>query len=323
MKSFRILILFFLINIFLYSNEEILTDIDKTEIKIGEKIILITKIKNLKDVEILWQDIVPSDASVDIISKRDFSKNDYLNLEIIFTFFNTGVYTDLFFTIPIKEKDGEMIYLETKKFTINVSGVLKEEDKNIIRNITDPSKIELKKEKEQEKFNFKFDFILKILAIILGIILLGAILYYFLYKYLFKINPKDKEFVKKLSPYEKFLYTIERINFDINEERILVEEKLSILTEALKELITNEFNMNAISETTKELIINLREINFNIEITNIINKLFNEIDMVKFAKASYDYDRLLYYYNTIKELGVKINSIYKEKEEQMAFERAT
>ncbi len=312
MKRIKILI-FFLINFFLYSEEDIITDINKTDIKIGEKIILTTKIKDLKEVEVLWQDITASDASVDIISKKDFFKDNYLNLEIIFTFYDSGNYNDFFFTIPIKEKDGEMLYLETKKFNISATGVLKEEDKNVIRNIDDPSKIELKKEKEQEKFNFKFGFILKIVLLIIALIFIGLVLYYFLHKYIMKLKPKDKEFVKKLPPYEKFLYDIERVNFQVNDQRIVVEEKLSILTEALKELITTEFNMNAIAETTKELIINLREINFDTEITNSINRLFSEMDMIKFAKAPYDYDKLLYYYNNIKELGAKINSLYKEK----------
>lgn len=308
----NLIVIFLFITLSLFS-EDIITQISKTSIKIGERITLVTKIKNLKDCEVLWQDITPSDASVDTISKKDFFKDNYFNLEITFTFFNSGEYNDFFYTIPIKEKNGEMIYLETKKFNISVSGVLSEEDKNNIRNITDPSKIELRKEKDQEKFSFKFGFIILIACIIIGLIIVALLLYYFLHKYLTRLNPKDKEFVKKLPPYEKFLYDIERVSFSVNDERIIVEEKLSILTEAVKELIKEEFNMNAPSETTKELIINLREINFDNEITNTINRLFSEMDMVKFAKAFYDYDRLLYYYNNIKELGARINTIYREK----------
>jgi len=312
MRRFVVFNLLFL-NFLLFSDDNILTEINKTHIKIGEKITLLTKIKDLKDAEVLWQDITPSDASVDTLSKKDFFKDNYLNLEIIFTFFNSGEYKDFFYTIPIKERNGEMIYLETKKINITVDGFLSEEDKNNIRNITDPSKIELRKEKDQEKFSFKFGFILLIILGTILLIIVGLIIYYLLHKYLTRLNPKDNEFVKNLPPYEKFLYDIERVSFNVNDERVVVEEKLSILTEALKELITNEFKMNAISETTKELILNLRDINFDPQITNEINRLFNEIDMVKFAKAFYDYDRLLYYYNTIKELGSRVNCLYKEK----------
>ena len=315
MRKRDFIVLFLFINLYIFS-QEILTEISRTSIKIGERITLITKIKDLKECEVLWQDITPSDASVDTLSKKDFFKENYLNLEITFTFFDSGEYIDFFYTIPIKDKNGEMIYLETKKFNISVTGILSEVDKNNIRNINDPSKIELRKEKDQEKFSFKIGFILVIIFIIAVLIIFGLIIYYFLHKYLMRLNPKHNEFVKNLPPYEKFLYDIERVNFSINDERITVEEKLSILSEALKELIKGEFNMNAPSETTKELIINLREINFDNEITNIINRLFNEIDMVKFAKAPYDYDRLLYYYNNIKELGAKINNIYREKIEK-------
>jgi hypothetical protein len=312
----KILVLFYLLLsfsfIFSEATGDIIEKISKKEIKIGEKINLSLKIPKMKDVKVLWQDMSYSDTSADIISKKDFYKDDYLNLEIVFTFFSAGNYNKFFFTVPISKKDGEMVYLESDKFDINVKSPLTKEELENVKNLNDPSKIELRKEKEQAKFSFRFEPYVIIILIVLGVILIGLILYFVLYKqFMKKKNVKVQK--KKLPPYEEFLASAAKVDFDMKEERIVIENKLSFLTEILKELIYNEYSLNAPSETTRELINSLQEINFDSEITVQINKLFQEIDMIKFAKSEYDYDKLVYFLSSIKNLGSNINNIYKAK----------
>ncbi|MCK4799207.1 MAG: hypothetical protein KAT05_17675 [Spirochaetes bacterium] len=298
------------------TNDSIISTISKTNIKIGEKITLLLKVPDLKDVKVLWEDMSELHQEVEIYSKKDFYKGKYLNFEIIFTFFYSGDYEGFIFTIPISTPDGEMLYLETDKYNIIVESPLTEEEIENLKNIKDPSKIELRKEKEQVKIAFHFSTYIKIILFIIGFILLAMIIYYFLYKKIMKKRKEDE--IKKLPPYQRFLADLEIILFDVKDDRKIVEKKLSELTEILKELIYGELFFNAPSETTKELIISLKQTEFDPNIIAILNDLFNEIDMIKFAKAPVNYDRLKYYVDTIRKLGNKIHnykmSILKEEE---------
>ena len=138
-----------------------------------------------------------------------------------------------------------------------------------------------------------------------------------MYKFIFKRkNGKENE-KTKLPPYENFLKNVSQINFDPNDERPATENKLSILTEVLKELIYDEYQLNAPSETTKELIRSLRDIGFKEEIVIDMNTFYTEIDLIKFAKAPYNYDRLILFLNKIKDLGSRINQDYREKNSEV------
>ena len=286
------------------------TKLTKTDIKIGEKINLTVKIPNLENAKVLWEDMTYTDASCDVLSKKEFYKDKLFNIDIEYTFFDAGTYKDFLFTIPISVKGGDVLYLTTNKYTINVASPLTNEEIENIKSILDPSKIELRKEKEQAKFNFVILPYLKVILIILFVILAGLVIYFFLYRKFGKLKGTEAS-VKKLPPYEQFLADISRIEFGINDSRIETENKLSLLTEILKELIYREYSLNAPSETTRELVTSLKQINFNDEILLEINRLFFEIDMIKFARSEYDYDGLVFFLGAIKSLGERINTIYR------------
>jgi len=311
-KYFVVLLFLSLSRIFPDSSDDIISEITKNSIKIGEKAVLTTKIAGIKDMKILWQDLSKSDADIEVLSTKNSYIKDYLILEIVFTSFKPKEYVDFYFTIPMVDPAGESLYLETKKYSISVNGVLSPTDLEAAKNIQDPSKIELKPEKDQEKFGFNFKPYVKLIIIILIALACAAVVFYLLYNYF--IKKKFME-VKKadISPYERFLANINMIVFEPDEDRKESEYKLSILSESLKELIFGEFTINAPSETTRELIRTLKLNNFDEDITFIINKLFTEMDMIKFAKAPYDFDRLQFFYGKIKELGEKINELYKYK----------
>jgi hypothetical protein len=308
-----ILFLLNLSNVFPDSTEDFITKntkISKTDIRIGERINLIVKIPNLETAKVLWQEMTYSDSSADILTKKEYYKDKLFCIDIDFSFFDPGTYRDFIFTVPISVKGGDVLYLTTNKYTINVKSPLSNEEIENIKNIKDPSKIELRKEKEQAKFNFSFLPYLKIIVIILILLLIGTVIYFLLYRHFRKLKGTDVS-ERKLPPYEQFLLDISRVQFNLDDDRLEIENKLSDLTEILKELIYREYSLNAPSETTRELVSSLKEINFNDEILLEISRLFREIDMIKFARSDYEFDRMFFYLTSVKSLGEKINNIYK------------
>ncbi len=280
--------------------------ISKTEIKIGEKINLYITMQNLENVSVLWEDLTSTNNKVDVISKKSSYKNKNLIFEIEFTFFESGEYNNLSFTIPISQPSGQMLYLYSENYNIIVKNPLTNEELDVIRNIKDPSSIEIKKEKDQASFPFYFSFYLKIITAIFLILIAALIIYHFLYKYIMKIRNNDK--LKNIPPYQMFLVKLEKLSFKRNDDRKTIELKLSKLTEIFKELIYKEFSLNAPSETTNELIISLKKITFDQNLVLLLNNLLKEIDMIKFAKAPIEFDRLSFYIRSIKEIGNKIHS---------------
>lgn len=297
------------------TDDRIVTNLSKDTIKIGEKILLTIKVPNLNDIKVLWEDMTSSDNSVDVISKKDYYKANNTIFEIEFTFFNPGIYQYFHFTIPISQND-EMFYLVTDKFDIRADGVLTAEEIKNLKSIEDPSKIVLRKEKDIAKINFTFGPYIKIITIILVLLLIGLILFFILYKFILKKGGVKESAKPKLPPYENFLKNIAQIIFNEKDSRHETENKLSLLTEALKELIYEEFDFNAPTETTKEFVRSLRSNNFKEEIVLKVNTLFTEIDMIKFAKASYTYDNLNYFLNSVKELASVINQEYRLKQSE-------
>jgi hypothetical protein len=312
MRKYPAALLLFLslFRLFSDSSDDIISEITKSSIKIGKKAVITTKLSGMKDMKILWQDLSKSEADIEVLSTKDSYIKDYLNLEIVFTSFKPKEYVDLYFTIPMVDPAGESFYLETKKYSISVNGVLSPTDLEAAKSIQDPSKIELKPEKGQEKFSFNFRPYAAVIVTILIALACAAVIFYLLYNYF--IKKKFKE-VKKadISPYERFLASMNMIVFEPDEDRKESEYKLSVLSESLKELIFGEFMISAPSETTRELIRALKLNNFDEDVTFIINKLFTEMDMIKFAKAPYDFDRLHFFYEKIKELGGRIHELYK------------
>ncbi|HPO51110.1 MAG TPA: hypothetical protein PLO89_12360, partial [Spirochaetota bacterium] len=171
--------------------------------------------------------------------------------------------------------------------------------------------------KDIASIKFSFAPYLKIIIVIVSILLAGAVVYFILYKFIFKNKKGGSRQTQKLPPYENFLKNVALINFIPQDERVVTENKLSSLTEALKELIYDEYDLNAPSETTKELVRSLRDINFKDDITNEINTLYTEIDLIKFAKAPYDYDRLIMFLNRIKEIGGIINQDFRARNNEV------
>ena len=294
-----------------------ISKISKTYIKIGEKINLKIKIKNQnnaklsideinKRANILWEEIKVTDNKAEIYSTKDYHKDKYLILEINFTFFTSGEYNDFNFKIPMDNSSGKIIYINSENYKITVENPLTQQEILNLKTIKDPTKIELKKEKEQARIPFKYSFYILFFLFIIILVILGIFIYYFLIKFL-KKKLKGED-INKIPPYQKFLIAISKIYFDEKDDRKTIEKKLSLLTEVLKELIYEDFSFNAPCETTRELIQSLRNNHIENTIILSINSLFNEIDMVKFAKAEINLDKLKYYIESIKDIGNNIHN---------------
>ena len=299
------------------------TAISLETFKIGKRVTLTTKITNLPDMKVLWQDVSKSDNKFDIISTRDhYEKKTRLVLEIVFTSFDAGIYEDVHFTIPLKDGQSEMTYLETKKYHIEVTEEITESDLNTmmsqIQSAQDLDKIELRpgsdregaKCMEQAHFGFNFKPYIKVILFIVMIILICGIAFYLLWTYLMKKKPSQEE-EEKIPPFDKFVLDMETTEFVADDERIEAERKLSVLTSALKNLITGECRIRIVGDTTRELLSALKKHNFNTDWTNKINRSFGEIDMIKFAKADYTLPQLNMYKDEIRQLGYDIHQIYK------------
>ncbi len=339
LKIFFILAVTFCVNLYSYGQDDgeseqseaaenvITTTISLETFKIGKKVTLTTKITNMPNMKVLWQDVSKSDNKFDIISTRDYyEKKTTLVLEIVFTSFDVGIYEDVHFTIPLKDEDSQMTYLETKKYHIEVTEEITESDLNTmmsqIQSAQDLDKIELRpgsdkegaKCMEQAHFGFNFKPYIKIILFVLMIVIICAITFYLLWTYLMKKKPSQEE-EEKIPPFDKFVLDMEMTEFAADEERVEAERKLSVLTSALKNLITGECNIRIVGDTTRELLSALKKHNFNTEWTNKINRSFGEIDMIKFAKADYTLPQLNMYKDEIKQLGYDIHQIYKTEPE--------
>ena len=305
-----------LITFFIFSEEENevgKTTINKTIIKIGEKITISNELFNIKQVKVLWKDATLSNEKGEIISYKDYySKSGSLFLDVVITFFEPGEYENFYVTIPLLTDDDETLYFYSKETTITVNELLTTEEKENIGKAEQIPPDLLKKEKDIAPFNFNIKPYIWIIVLVVLIAIIIVISIILIMKFIKKKKSPIKQKIEKKEPYKDFLYAINNINFKESDDRIATETKLSLLTEALKELIHEEFLTGAYSETTRELIHSLRKINFDAALTNEINRIFTKLDMIKFAKAPFLLTELENYFADTKNLGSSINERYKE-----------
>ncbi len=308
-----LIILFISFNLFSAEGNDVgKTTIDKTSIKIGEKITISNELFNIKDVKILWKDVTLSSDKGEIISYKDYYKANSLFLDVVVTFFEAGEYDNFYVTIPIVNSDNETLYFYSKETTISVIELLTAEEKANIEKAEQIPPDLLKPEKDIAPFNFNIKPYIWIIVLVIALIAIIIISIILIRKFSKRKKGPVIEKVKKSEPYEEFLSTIRGIEFNDSDERIVMETKLSLLSEALRGLINEEFLSGAYSETTRELIYSLRKINFDATLTNEINRIFNKLDMIKFAKAHVILDELNGYLSEIKKLGLDINDLYKQ-----------
>jgi hypothetical protein len=306
--------------------EEILpvTDfsVNKTEILLGGKInfqFSIEAVNKENSYEILNEEFRISHP-FEIIS-IDYKKlsNQTTLVSGEMTSFIPGEQKDIKMSVPVSFSDGTVAIFSTDNQTFNVLPVLTKEEEEALKKVEDPSTIELRASLPQEKFRLYFEGWLLLALIVIVLSILAVIIYRYVIKRLRSKMLSEEEScdpLDKLSPYEKFLFMMET-NSAYSADRKETEIRLSGISCALKELITQTFNfdaqLNAKSETTRELLRSMRNANIDDVLVSNIAAVFNSMDMVKFAKANINQDVFNDYVQNIRQFGSKINEIGKQE----------
>jgi hypothetical protein len=324
-KKYLWIIAILLVSSMLFGEETLpVTDfsVNKTEILLGGKInfqFSIEAVNNENSYEILNEEFRISHP-FEIIS-IDYKKlsNQTTLVSGEMTSFIPGEQKDIKMSVPVSFSDGTVAIFSTDNQTFNVLPVLTKEEEEALKKVEDPSTIELRASLPQEKFRLYFEGWLLLALIVIVLSILAVIIYRYVIKRLrSKMLSEEKSCdpLDKLSPYEKFLFMMET-NSAYSADRKETEIRLSGISCALKELITQTFNfdaqLNAKSETTRELLRSMRNTNIDDVLVSNIAAVFNSMDMVKFAKANINQDVFNDYVQNIRQFGSKINEIGKQE----------
>lgn len=295
--------------------------LNKTEIKLGEKInfqFSIAANDKTEKYEILTEEFkVTRPIEVLSVNYKKLSDNTTLVSGKI-TSFTTGELKDIKMSVPVSFSDGTVTIFSTENQTFNVLPVFTDEEKEALKNVEDPSTIELRSPLPQEKFRLYFENWIILILVVVALAIGAVLIYQLIIK---KIHAKTSDGetsgdpTDSLSAYEKFLFVMEN-NCKYSSERKETEVKLSEMSSALKELIMHTFNfenpLNTKSETTRELLYSMRHENIDDVLISNIGAVFNSMDMVKFAKANIDQNVFNDYVKSIRDFGSKINEIGKK-----------
>lgn len=288
-------------------------NIDKNEIKIGEKVTLSFTIENKGEIRVLKEELSVT-PPIEIITERLEIKPEAIKFLYEISSFTAGDFKDLSMKIPVAYKSGDIEIIETDSFSLIVKSILTEDEKIKLENTKEPDQVELKKSIDIKKFRFYIEGFIFWILFILVITFLILFIYKFIIKKIKVKNKTGKEDDNKIIGFEKFLFSIERITIE-TENRKEIEYKLSLLSETLKEFIRWAFKFNATSETTKELIKSMRESDIEQKLISETGLILNNLDMIKFAKAEIDANGFKNYLMQIKELGIAINN-YSKRDQQ-------
>jgi hypothetical protein len=324
-KKYLWIIAILLVSSMLFGEETFpVTDfsVNKTEILLGGKInfqFSIEAVNKENSYEILNEEFRISHP-FEIIS-IDYKKlsNQTTLVSGEMTSFIPGEQKDIKMSVPVSFSDGTVAIFSTDNQTFNVLPVLTKEEEEALKKVEDPSTIELRASLPQEKFRLYFEGWLLLALIVIVLSILAVIIYRYVIKRLRSKMLSEEEScdpLDKLSPYEKFLFMMET-NSAYSADRKETEIRLSGISCALKELITQTFNfdaqLNAKSETTRELLRSMRNANIDDVLVSNIAAVFNSMDMVKFAKANINQDVFNDYVQNIRQFGSKINEIGKQE----------
>lgn len=296
-----------------FSDNILNIELDKNKVKIGEKFKITVLVDTAEDYNVL-SEIEKIKYPLELLETVYKRENNYTAVEKTFSIFEDGFFSDLYFTVVFSYHSGKVIEYRSENFTIEVESYLSEDEKEALKNVGQPEKIQLRDAKGIFKFRYYFSHIFIIIMIILLITLLILILYKILLKKIGKGRKSNRETLK-LSPFEKFIAEIERINTD-RDSKDELENKTSLLSEVFKDFIFNIMSFNAVSETTRELVQSLRESDIDSDLISNINSTLTGMDMVKFAKAEINAEKFIQFKSDIKEYGLKINEIVKLNKER-------
>lgn len=246
-------------------------DIESSNIRIGEQFsykIFINETDNviLPKLELKGLEVIDS-AKIDTLDNRLIQK-------YILTGFDSGAFYIPQQQIFIKNQ----AYL-TDSLLINVATVA-----------IDTTKIKKYPIKSIKKEPWVFDdFKIYIYLLLAALFIIGFWIYWFVIRKR-KIQEEDPTY-RALPPYEEAMYKLNELDDKLLWQNNKVKEYYSELTEIIRAYIERELKVPALEKTSDEIIETLKDfhdadtINTTKETINKLKELFQEADLVKFAKS--------------------------------------
>ena len=269
----KILVLLLLITTLTYS-QKVSVETDTTNIRIGEQFLFKIVIKDTANVILPEQ--LENLTSLEVVKdiKTDTLKNSLIK-KYLMTGFDSGA-----FYIP-----SQQIFIKNRSFLsdsvlINVSTIAVD---------TTQQKVFPIKAIQSEPLVYD-DFKPYIIWLVLILLLVGLLIYYF--KTRKKPEIKETETVSTLPPFEEALQKLQELDNKLLWQNNEIKKYYSELTEIIRVFIEKELEIPALEITTQELVSFLsdydapKNINLSKETIKKLNTLFQEADLVKFAKST-------------------------------------
>ena len=279
-KKISIVILLILSVLPIKAQVEVKTQIDSTEILIGQQAHITLDITIKSGMKIAFPEYKPQQnitPGVEVLEQSipDTSSlsDERLKISRVYTLtsFDENIYYIPAMNVKVDGKDYKSKELALKVLTVEVDTL-------------HPEKFYPPKDVQNNPFKWEDWSALFWMGLLLTVL---ALLVYYLYTRYKENKPviAKVKFVKRLLPHQKAMNEIERIKADNLVSSENQKEYYTKLTDTLRKYIEERFGFSAMEMTSSEIISSLKA-NGDNEMIKELNELFETADLVKFAKYS-------------------------------------
>ena len=280
LKKISFVILLMLSVLPIKAQVEVKTQIDSTEILIGQQAHITLDVTLKSGMKLVLPEFKPQQnitPGVEVVeqSVADTSSlgDDKLKISRVYTLtsFDENIYYIPAMNVKVDGKDYKSKELALKVLTVEVDTL-------------HPEKFYPPKDVQNNPFKWEDWSTIFWMGMILTALVILAYYLYTRFKENKPIIAKVK-FVKRLLPHQKAMNEIERIKADNLVSSDNQKEYYTQLTDTLRKYIEERFGFNAMEMTSSEIISSLKSHGDN-EMISELNQLFETADLVKFAKYS-------------------------------------
>ena len=280
MKKISFVILLMLSVLPIKAQVEVKTQIDSTEILIGQQAHITLDVTLKSGMKLVLPEFKPQQnitPGVEVVeqSVADTSSlgDDKLKISRVYTLtsFDENIYYIPAMNVKVDGKDYKSKELALKVLTVEVDTL-------------HPEKFYPPKDVQNNPFKWEDWSTIFWMGMILTALVILAYYLYTRFKENKPIIAKVK-FVKRLLPHQKAMNEIERIKANNLVSSDNQKEYYTQLTDTLRKYIEERFGFNAMEMTSSEIISSLKSHGDN-EMISELNQLFETADLVKFAKYS-------------------------------------
>lgn len=280
LKKISFVILLILSMLPIKAQVEVKTQIDSTEILIGQQAHITLDVTLKSGMKLVFPEFKPQQnitPGVEVVeqSVADTSSlgDDKLKISRVYTLtsFDENIYYIPAMNVKVDGKDYKSKELALKVLTVEVDTL-------------HPEKFYPPKDVQNNPFKWEDWSTIFWMGMILTALVILAYYLYTRFKENKPIIAKVK-FVKRLLPHQKAMNEIERIKADNLVSSDNQKEYYTQLTDTLRKYIEERFGFNAMEMTSSEIISSLKSHGDN-EMISELNQLFETADLVKFAKYS-------------------------------------